>query len=614
MSNSIEISPFSAPLPEGVKEYPKGLYEKFPAFEIEKGKISAGYDNLANTISGKIDSGLRVLVIDGYHGVNWELFTEQLKARLQDDTGKINWINFNECQKEEEKILKEIAPFLGGDDRIFGSHYPFGPEVFFDTEKVAKVRIEASVKRSDKAGELTIIYGDCSSIVELWDELWYLDISKDKIQEKFREGKLKNIANHTANFEEFYKRSYFVEWPAFNRLKKRLLPEINLFVDMINEETPSYMEGNEFREALNNLSENPFRVRPWFFPGPWGGQYMKGHMDLDKDNPNIAWSFELIVPENGLLFESGDNRLECSFDCAMFANNENILGKNAAKQFKYEWPIRFDYLDTIDGGNLSTQVHPRPDYIKKEFGETYTQDETYYIVNAKKDAKVYLGLTEECDLDEFKRTLEKSVEEEKEIDIEKFVNHETAKPHDLFLIPNGTVHCSGSGNMVLEISATPYIFTFKIYDYLRRDLEGKLRPINIERGFKNIRPERRGDWVKDNLVAKPKLLEQGSDWKLFELYNAPYTFYNIERVEFDSEYEFDLDDKAYTVNLVEGEKVEVISESGRSTNLSYIETMLIPAAAKKIKLINKGNTPCKMVLVYVRKEIGNKEPVNNPLS
>lgn len=49
----------------------------------------------------------------------------------------------------------------------------------------------------------------------------------------------------------------------------------------------------------------------------------------------------------------------------MFQENRRVLGENAAVQFKYEWPIRFDYLDTIDGGNLSTQVHPRPDYIRK---------------------------------------------------------------------------------------------------------------------------------------------------------------------------------------------------------------------------------------------------------
>ncbi len=130
---------------------------------------------------------------------------------------------------------------------------------------------------------------------------------------------------------------------------------------------------------------------------------MQGHMGLDPSQPNFAWSFEMIVPENGIILEKEKKRLEFSFDFLMYQENKKVLGKKLAKQFKYEWPIRLDYLDTIDGGNLSTQVHPRPNYIREMFGETYTQDETYYIVASKPDAHVYLGLTKNCNPNEFKK-------------------------------------------------------------------------------------------------------------------------------------------------------------------------------------------------------------------
>jgi len=606
--------PFIALLPERISRFPRGPFDTSPAFKISKGKIERGFNVLAERIKTSVPKGLRVLVVDGYQGIKWNEFRDELKNNLEKSSFTARWLDMKDCLLPAEQINKKIEPFLGGEDPLFGIHYPFGPEVFFDAKKISEYRIEASIARSAKAGELMIIFGTGAGLLELWDELWYLDIPKDLIQEYARKGEIKNVgADSAGSFGEFYKRSYFVEWPALNRLKGQLISSVDYFIDFQDTTKPSVISGYDFRKALHEISETPFRLRPWFFPGPWGGKFMQGHMGLDPEQPNYAWSFEMIVPENGVILEKDGVRLEFSFDCLMYLYNEKILGTEAAKQFKYEWPIRLDYLDTINGGNLSTQVHPRPDYIRHEFGETYTQDETYYIVTAKPGAQVYIGLTEECNPEEFKSALQKSIETGVEVDIDKFVNKQPSKPHDLFCIPNGTVHCSGEGNLVLEISATPYIFTFKIYDYLRRDLEGNLRPINIERGFKNIRTERRAKWVRENLLAVPKLIKEGKGWREYELYNKSYTFYNISRIEFDRLYETTTNGTAFAANLVEGGAVEIVSENGRTSKLSYLESMLIPAAAGKIKIINKNKRPCKMVMVYVKPGIGVTQPLNDPL-
>lgn len=594
-------------------EYEQGFYDCFPAFDLKDETINQGYDILANHIIGNVPKGLRVLVIDGFLGVNWQTFRQNLSQVLSEKNITPDWLDINTCLNEESEIRNRVEPFMGGDDPVFGTHYPFGPEIFFDAKKIADYRIQASIARGEKAGNLTIFYGCGAGLLEIWDELWYLDFPKDLAQEHARQGKVSNFGEtQTPPFEEFYKRVYFVEWTALNRLKRQLLPDIDIFIDAQNMESPASMNGKDFRSALHLLSQSPFRVRPWFYPGPWGGKFMQGHMDLDQEKPNFAWSFELIVPENGVVLEKEKVRLEFAFDFLMFQENNRVLGKTAANQFKYEWPIRLDYLDTVDGDNLSTQVHPRPNYIRKEFGETYTQDETYYIITSKPDSKVYLGLTETCDPEEFQNTLQNSIINGIEVDIEKFVNSEPSKPHDLFLIPNGTVHCSGAGNLVLEISATPYIFTFKIYDYMRRDLEGNLRPINIDRGFENIRFERRKKWVQDNLLAKPELVDEGADWKKYKYYDSPFTFYSIHRIDFKFEYEFDTDGDAYAVNLVEGESIKIIAQNNRTIELSYIESMIIPAAAGKIKLVNKGRHACKLILVCVKPGIGITQPLNIP--
>ena len=55
--------------------------------------------------------------------------------------------------------------------------------------------------------------------------------------------------------------------------------------------------------------------------------------------------------------------------------------------------------------------------------------------------------------------------------VQAYVNAFPVQKHDHILIPAGTIHCSGKDTMVLEISATPYIFTFKLWDWGRLGLD-----------------------------------------------------------------------------------------------------------------------------------------------
>jgi mannose-6-phosphate isomerase class I len=600
-NNEISFDPFSPLVPESVSEFPRGLYNPFPVFKLTSGSIYKGFESLARRITEHRVQRVTVISIEGYHGVDWEPLIGNLGSEVEKLKTEVVSYGIHSCLKSKNVIDGYVEPFLGGDDPLFGRRFPQGIDIFFDPLKLDALRTEISVLKDSDGNRIVIIWGPGASLIEMYDFLWYIDIPKDSIQHRARNGGLKAIGGtDKLPFGEFYKRSYFVDWPALNRKKLQLLPSVDVFIDGQKSERPVWMGGENFRNTVREVSENPFRVRPWFLPGPWGGKFIQGHMGLDPDQPNYAWSYELIVPENGVVIERNDIRLEFSFDTLMYLAHENILGIEAARLFRYEWPIRLDYLDTIDGGNLSTQCHPRPEYIKKNFGETFTQDETYYISKCKPGARVYLGLTERCDPDEFRKALDRSQTNGEEIEIDRFVYSVESKPHGLYLIPNGTVHCSGKGNLVLEISATPYIFTFKIYDYLRKDLNGTYRTLNVKRAWENIYFHRRPEYVHKNLLPEPRLIRNEDGWSEYVLSDSPHFFYNVHRVEFEKEFTYATGGKAFAANLVEGETVEVISPDGHTTVLNYLESMVIPAAAEKFTVVNRTRKPSKLVLVFVR--------------
>src|SRR5260221_14320351 len=121
---------------------------------------------------------------------------------------------------------------------------------------------------------------------------------------------------------------------------------------MVNPHYPLFVEGFSLRALFFALSCEGFRVKTVFYPGAWGGQWMKHYMQLDPSKPNYAWSYELITPENGIIFGDGELGLEVPFEMLIAQETINVQGPELAEHFGTSFPIRFNYDDTFVGGNL----------------------------------------------------------------------------------------------------------------------------------------------------------------------------------------------------------------------------------------------------------------------
>lgn len=572
---------------------PAGHYDHLPSFPLADGAVRSGYDALAAELGEAIAQGHRRIAVDGYGGVGWDDVRRRLRAALTERGIQVRWLDVGSCLLPESALEALLAPYLGGDDPLFGKRYPGALREFFRADCLTAIWDEA-------ADEPAILTGPGAALADPVDLMVYLEVPKDEIQRRMRAGLGVNLgASDPLPSGDAYKRCYFVDWPVLNRHKQALVERVDLVVDVRDAESPTVITGDDLRRGLSTMATSCFRARPWFAPGPWGGQWLMERFGLPADAPNYAWSFELITPENGLVFESDGRRLEIAFDWLMFHDHRGVLGR-AADRFGRDFPIRIDYLDTVGGGNLSIQCHPRPDYMREHFGEPFTQDETYYIVDHEVGAKAYLGFQADIDGAAFRRAVERSAAAGVEVDVDRFVASVPTRKHDLLLIPHGTIHGSGAGNLVLEISATPYIFTFKIYDWLRQDLEGKMRPLNIGRAWDNLDFGMKGGAVHEHLIARPRVLAEGGDWRLLHLPTHPTHFYDVHRFEFAASVGAATDERCHVLNLVEGRSVIVETANGHRRCVNFGETVVVPAAAGSYRLVNEGTAPCRVIKAFVK--------------
>lgn len=575
-------------------------FNKFPAITVNSATAClAGWSAIQNEIDNIIrNRSARIIVIECYQGV----FVKDILNFIKTGFPDAHVAEASSALKTEQEIRTLTHPDVT-DDRIFGVITKLTLADLFDPSLSLQIR-----KSIVTSKELTFVVGvGASLLVEKPDLLMYADMARWEIQLRMRKHEVANLglSNHDDPFETQYKRGYFLDWRLCDNHKKTLMPKWDYILDTNDRNNPKMITAAMFHEGMEQAVKQPFSVVPFFDPGPWGGQWMKKKFNLDPTQSNFAWCFNCVPEENSLLLEFSGVKFEIPSINLVFAKPKELLGSSVQKIFGDEFPIRFDFLDTIEGGNLSLQVHPLPEYIKREFGMAFTQDESYYILDAAEDAVVYLGLKENVDGEAMIRDLTKAQVNGHTFDADKYSEQWPAKKHDHFLIPAGTVHCSARGCMVLEISATPYIFTFKLWDWGRVGLDGRPRPINIEHGAKAIQWDRQPEWTKKNLINRIEALQVEDDWKEEHTGLHQLQFIETRRYWHTGTVTHQTNDGVHVLMVVEGTQAIVESPKGlfHPFLVNYAEAFIVPANVKEYSIRPTGLSEGKeigVIKAYVR--------------
>jgi mannose-6-phosphate isomerase class I len=559
-------------------------YDHHPYVEVsaEERRASQGWPEIGARLRAAAPGG--IVCVECYPGV----LVEEVERALAEQLKPAVTVRAAEALRPKAEIEKLVSPLLTGDP-VFGHMNGLELADLFDAGRLDALRRRAAERRDG----ITLVIGTGAALVAPEaGVLMYADLARWEIQQRQRHNRIANLG--AANLDELpglkYKRAFFIDWRAADRLKRRLFARIDFLLDTNEPATPRMIAGEDFRGGLDRAARRPFRVVPFFDPGPWGGDWMMQQLGLPPDRPNYAWCFDCVPEENSLLLGFGARRVEIPAIDLVFYRPQELLGEFVYRRFGAEFPIRFDLLDTMNGGNLSLQVHPLTAYIREQFGMSYTQDESYYMLDAAPDASVYLGVKTGVDRERMAADLRSAQAGGAEFPAGQYVNRWPARKHDHFLIPGGTVHCSGRNSLVLEISATPYIFTFKLWDWGRLGLDGRPRSIHLDHGLANIQWDRTTEWVGQNLVNRAKPVAAGAGWREERTGLHELEFIETRRHWFTATVAHETGGSVNVLNLVEGEEATVESPAGEFAPfvVHYAETFIVPAAVGRYTIRPTG--------------------------
>lgn len=570
--------------------------------------LREGNQNVASFIAEKalniyLKEKKAVIGIDGYATAFFDDLIHLVSRKITEKGKPVIPVNISECYKNSHDLELLFSESLPKDKKVdpsllFGKLFEGKPDSFFEKDKSEKM-----IKSIDslQSSGIVLVYGNFCSVTQfqkLFDVTIYIDVIPKDAVLRYKNGMVRNIGDdRVRTYREVMRRAYYCDFELSVAHRTHLLQNqlYDYYVAGSKEDHLQILSRSLLEKICRNIAIRPFRCKPVYNEGVWGGYYTKKYRGLPDKMRNCAWVFDLIPAEVSLLCSVEETLIDIPFYTFLRMQSLPLLGEQSISQFGEYFPIRFNYDDTMhSSGNMSIQVHPGESFVKSHFNELGRQDESYYIVDTGLGAKTYCGLNDDTDTDEFFSLIKESEVNGTPIDYKQLVNGIPTKPGMQFMLPAGTIHSSGQNQLVLEIgSLTIGSYTFKLYDYVRKDLDGTPRPIHSVYGEEVLRKERNASWVQRNLLKKPIVIDKGVDWKDLLIGEHELIYFCMHRLGGMTSIPQNTNGKFHVLTLVDGEKVKIIPDDNPSCAfaMNYLDIVVVPASVGSYTIKNMTDHP-----------------------
>lgn len=219
----------------------------------------------------------------------------------------------------------------------------------------------------------------------------------------------------------------------------------------------------------------PITFEPLLKSTIWGGDKIIPFKHLSRRQAQVGESWEISgVPGHETVVKNGPFR-GMTLNEVVSQEKGRLVGEDNYRRFGNEFPLLIKFIDAH--ADLSIQVHPNNE-VAVRHGAPHGKTEMWFIMPSEQDAVVYSGLKDTLTPEQYRQMVAEDT-------ITEAIAKYPAKEGDVFFLPAGRIHAIGAGCFLAEIQQTSDV-TYRIYDYGRRDSEGKLRELHTEKAAESI--------------------------------------------------------------------------------------------------------------------------------